>query len=54
MVRQLHVVWMGSKDNISHLNAAGWNYITEAEVIITKKLWEIMQQHKQQPQSAFI
>ncbi|KAL7248722.1 hypothetical protein ACSBR2_003464 [Camellia fascicularis] len=42
-----------TKDDISHLNAAGRDHITEVEMIIAEEFWKIMKQHKQHPQSAF-
>ena len=45
-IRKTHVSWESRENEVPHLNAIGWNYITEREVIVTEELREIMKQHQ--------
>ena len=41
-IRQSHVAWEGRENEVPHLNAIGWNHVTEREMVVTKELWEVM------------
>lgn len=51
-VRKPHVAWKGTEDEVAKLDAVGWDNITEAIMVITQELWEIMQQDQKDPQCA--
>ena len=46
-VGKTHVAGECAQYQVSHLNAVGWNDITERIVVITQEFWEIVQQNKQ-------
>jgi hypothetical protein len=41
-IRKAHVSGKSTEDKIAHLDARGWNDITETEVMVTQKLWKVM------------
>lgn len=43
-VREPHVAWEGTEDEVAKLDAVGWDYITETIMVVTQEFWEIMQQ----------
>lgn len=49
-VREPHVAWKGTEDEVAELDAVGWDNVTEAIVVVTQELWEVMQQDQQHPQ----
>lgn len=51
-VRKPHVAWEGTEDEVAKLDAVGWDNITEAIMVITQELWEVMQQDQQHSQRA--
>ena len=51
-IRQPHITWEGTKNEVPHLDAVGWNNITERHMVITKELWEVMKQNQQYSQCA--
>lgn len=51
-VREPHVAWKGTEDEVAELDAVGWDNITEAVVVVTQELWEVMQQDQQHTQCA--
>lgn len=51
-VGQPHVSWEGTEDEIPQLDAVWWNHVTEAVVVVTQELWEVVQQDQQHPQRA--
>ena len=38
-----HVPRKGTENEVSHLDAVRWDDVTEAEVVITQELWEVVQ-----------
>ena len=46
-VGKTHVAGECAQYQVSHLNAIGWNDITERIVVVTQEFWEIVQQNKQ-------
>ena len=42
-IRKAHISWKCTKNEIPHLDAACWNNITEAEVVVAQKFRKIMQ-----------
>lgn len=42
-VREPHVAWEGTEDEVAKLDAVRWNHITEAIMVVTQELWEVMQ-----------
>lgn len=45
-IRKAHIAREGRENEIPHLDAVRWDHVTEGEVVITQKLWEIMQQYQ--------
>jgi hypothetical protein len=41
-IRKAHISGKSAEDKIAHLDARGWNDITETEVMVTQKLWKVM------------
>lgn len=42
-VRKPHVAWEGTEDEVAKLDAVRWDHITEAIMVVTQELWEVMQ-----------
>lgn len=42
-VREPHVAWEGTEDEVAELDTVGWYNITEAIMVITKEFWEVVQ-----------
>lgn len=42
-VREPHVAWEGTEDEVAKLDAVRWDHITEAIMVVTQELWEVMQ-----------
>ena len=53
-VRKPHVTWKGTEDEIAELDAIGWDDVTEAVVVVTQELWEVVQQNQQDAQRALM
>ena len=51
-VREPHVAWKGTEDEVAKLDAVGWDNITEAVMVVTQELWEVMQQNQEHSQCA--
>lgn len=51
-VREPHVPREGTQDEIAKLDAVGRDNVTEAVMVVTQELWEIMQQDQQHPERA--
>ena len=51
-VREPHVAWKCTQDEVAHLNAVGRDDVTEGVVVVTQELREVMQQHQQDSQCA--
>lgn len=51
-VREPHVAWKGTEDEVAELDAVGWDNITEAVMVVTEELWEVMQQNQKHSQCA--
>lgn len=51
-VREPHVTREGTKDEIAKLDAVWWDNITEAVVVVTQELWEVVQQDQQHTERA--
>lgn len=49
-VREPHVAWEGTKDEVAKLDAVRWDHITEAIMVVTQELWEVMQQNQKHSQ----
>lgn len=49
-VREPHVAWKGTEDEVAELDAVGWDNITEAVMVVTQELWEVMQQDQEHSQ----
>lgn len=45
-----HVAWEGTQNQVAELDAVGRDDVTEAVVVVTQELWEVMQQDKQDTQ----
>jgi len=43
-VREPHVAWEGTEDEVAELDAVGWDNITETVMVVTQELWEVVQQ----------
>lgn len=43
-VREPHIAWKGTEDEVAQLNAVGWDNVTKAIMVVTQELWEIMEQ----------
>lgn len=51
-VREPHVTWKGTEYEVAKLNAVWWDDITESIMIVTQKLWEVMQQDQKDSQGS--
>lgn len=51
-IREPHVAWEGTEDEVAELDAVGWDNITEAVMVVTQELWEVMQQDQEHSQCA--
>lgn len=51
-VRKPHVAWEGTQDEVAELDAVWWNNITEAIMVVTQELWEVMQQDQKHTERA--
>lgn len=51
-VREPHVAWEGTEDEVAELDAVGWDDVTEAVMVITQELWEVVQQDQEDSQCA--
>ena len=51
-VRKPHVAWKGTEDEVAELDTVGWDNITEAVMVVTQELWEVMQEDQEHPQCA--
>lgn len=51
-VREPHVAWKGTEDEVAELDAVGWDHITEAVMVVTQELREVMQQDQEHSQCA--
>lgn len=49
-IREPHVPWEGTEDEVAELDAVGRNDITEAVMIVAQELWEVMQQNQKHSQ----
>lgn len=47
-----HVAGEGTQDQVSQLDAVGRDDVTEAIMVITQELWEIMEQDQKHAESA--
>ena len=45
-IRKTHVTREGRENEVSHLNAIWRDNITEGKVVVTEKLWKVVQQHQ--------
>jgi hypothetical protein len=53
-VRKPHVTRKGTEDEIAELDAIGWDDVTEAVVVVTQELWEVVQQYQKYAQCALM
>ena len=53
-VREFHVTGKGGEDEVPHLNAVGGDGVTESVVILAEEFGEIVEEHEQNPQRAFV
>ena len=51
-VRKPHVAWKGTEDKVTELDAVGRDNVTEAIMVITQELWEVVEQNQEHPQCA--
>lgn len=51
-VREPHVAWEGTEDEVAELDAVGRDNVAEAVMVITQELWEVMQQDQEHSQCA--
>lgn len=42
-VREPHVAWEGTEDEVAKLDAVRWDHITEAIMVVTQEFWEVME-----------
>lgn len=45
-IREPHVPWKGTENEVAKLNAIGRDDITEAIMVVAQKLWKVMQQNQ--------
>lgn len=51
-VREPHVAWEGTEDEVAELDAVRRDNVAEAVMVITQELWEVMQQDQEHSQRA--
>lgn len=51
-VREPHVAWEGTEDEVAELDAVGWDNVAEAVMVVTQELREVMQQDQEHSQCA--
>lgn len=51
-VREPHVAWEGTEDEVAELDAVGRDDVTEAVVVVTQELWEVVQEDQENSQRA--
>mmetsp|Transcript_31754 Transcript_31754/g.64550 ORF Transcript_31754/g.64550 Transcript_31754/m.64550 type:complete len:458 (-) Transcript_31754:1811-3184(-) len=53
-VGEAHGTGERGKEQVSQLNAVGWNHVAETEVVVAEELGEVMEKHQQHPQRASV
>lgn len=53
-IRQAHVAWECTEDEIAHLNATWRDDIAEAKMVVAQKLRKVVKQHEKYTQSSFV